>query len=68
MSEVAAFLIILCVTVVGWGVIYLVARRQTYGSSRPAGRANGRDSGGGDGGGGCGGGDGCGSGGGCGGD
>ncbi|MFZ3469585.1 hypothetical protein ACODT3_29090 [Streptomyces sp. 4.24] len=46
MSEVAIFLIILLVTVVGWGVIFAVAHRQTYGRRGSAGHRS--DSGGSD--------------------
>ncbi|MBT2450163.1 hypothetical protein J7F03_24415 [Streptomyces sp. ISL-43] len=59
MSGVVAFLIVLAMTVLGWGVIFIVANRQAAAKPGPRG---GGDSGGGDGG--CGGGDGCGSGGG----
>ncbi|MFF3014898.1 hypothetical protein [Streptomyces sp. NPDC057939] len=59
-SHAAAFLIVLTMTVVGWGLVFLLAHRETTGKPRSGGR---RDSGGGDAG--CGGGgDGCGSGGG----
>ncbi|MCY0935321.1 hypothetical protein [Streptomyces sp. H34-S4] len=63
MSGAVAFLIVLTMTVVGRGAIFIVANRQEAAKPRPRG---GRDSGGGDGGGdgGGGGGDGCGSGGG----
>ncbi|WP_405532979.1 hypothetical protein OG592_37310 [Streptomyces avidinii] len=57
-SNVAGFLIVLILTVVGWGLVFLVAHRQTAGKPRSGGSL---DSGAGDAGGGA---DGCGSGGG----
>ncbi|MFI1650918.1 hypothetical protein ACH4XT_28795 [Streptomyces avidinii] len=57
-SNVAGFLIVMILTVVGWGLVFLVAHRQTVGKPRSGGSL---DSPAGDAGGGA---DGCGSGGG----